>query len=220
MKKTGVCTVLTISAICFLAFFSPMRASADTVNLTFENVGPGNNSGGVYTFPYNFSIDGSKQDVSLMCYSFLDEIYLGESWTATVEPITTQPEEELAYLFSIANSSSSSPNAVAAAQWAAWVLFDSGAASNVPSQFTSAVTADLTAAKNSLTTEPASFYTGFELFVPVSGSQKPSDDGYPQSFIGTAVTPEPRSILLLGTGLLFMAGMAFRRKPAPPGRVA
>src|SRR5580692_146218 len=122
MKKLSVSTVLTVSAFCFLPWLSPLKAYADSVTLTLENVGPGNNSGGVYTYPYNFSIDGSSY-ASLMCFDYTDEIYFGETWTASVVQInssSSQEDLELAYLFSVA-SNSSTPTATAAdAQWAAW----------------------------------------------------------------------------------------------------
>ena len=47
MKKLGVYSFLAISALVLLCWVSPLAAHADTVTLTLENVGPGNNSGGV-----------------------------------------------------------------------------------------------------------------------------------------------------------------------------
>ena len=87
MRKLGACSVLAACVFCFLGWLTPLKAHADNVTLTLENVGPGNNSGGVYTYPYNFSIDGNGSYVSLMCFDYNNEIYAGETWTATVVPI-------------------------------------------------------------------------------------------------------------------------------------
>lgn len=62
-----------------------LPVTADTVSMVFT--GPsGNNSGGVYTYPYHFTVNGTP-NVPLMCDDFKDEISSGQSWQATVTPI-------------------------------------------------------------------------------------------------------------------------------------
>jgi len=206
MKKLAVSSFLILSAFCFQTWLSPLKAHADTVTLTLENVGPGNNSGGVYTYPYNFSIDGSSSYVSLMCFDYNNEIYEGETWTATVVPINSlsSPEDlELAYLFSVASNPSTPEPTVSDAQWAAWELFDS-ALTTAPDQ------AGVNALLATVPADLSGFDSGYVLYIPQSGW--PEGDDTPQSFVGPAPTPEPSSLMLLGSGLLACAGAFYRRK--------
>jgi hypothetical protein len=210
MKIFSKVAVLTLG----LAFAST-ASYADTVTLTFTGTS-GASNGADYIYPYYFSVDGSSTQTSLMCVSFNDEIYQNESWDATVSSITTASStiaQEDAYLFSLIGDSSYSNNDI---QEAAWYLSASNP-SAVPT--TSNDPALLLAASNAVTQADlggtSTFDDGqFTLYTPVSGTQNPSTDGTPQSFVGDSPVPEPRSLLLLATGLFGCASLVYRKRRA------
>ena len=229
MKKFGLCLVLGLSAFCLLTAGSPVKAYADTVNLYFEGAGPNvTPDGRYYAYPYySFSVDGGPGNTPLMCLSYNNDISPGETWTATVEPISamstivtingttpeTYPEidwEEAAWLYNDSNvKASTNPTVAVADQLAAWELFSAVDQSYIPY-----ASAQLLAAQTFVATNPhdASFYSTMQILVPLDGW--PSNDPVPQVLIGYAPTPapEPGSLLLLGSGLLAFAGVLYRKR--------
>lgn len=217
MKKFNAGLALLVVAICALLSFNPGNAYADTVTLKLESVG-GQQSDGDYVFPYNFSYNGSAFTVPLMCVSYYDHISVGESWTATITQIAGNTQyEEAAYIFSLAAAPGASADTIAEAQWANWDLFETNESSAaflsgvVPSNYQSDVTTILNNATSYVAANPnSSLYSDYEVFIPLSGW--PSGDSTPQTFIGDSPTPEPGSLVLLGTGMLGLATTLYRRK--------
>lgn len=208
--------MVLLAIALFALLFCPPRDYADTVTLTLESVG-GQTSGPDYVYPYNFSFNGSTTLTPLMCVSYENEIYFGESWTAKMVPVTGSGNVqyvEAAYIFSLAAAPGASATTVAEAQWANWELFDpndSNLTGNLPAGYQGDINNMLAAALAFAQANPDSNqFTGYSIFVPVAGSQ--SEGGTPQTFFGDPPSPEPSSFILFGTGLLGLAAIWYRRR--------
>jgi hypothetical protein len=197
---------------------------AGTVDMTLENVGPGNQIGGEYTYPYYFSINGSNSLTPLICDTYSNSISFCESWQATVStlppsgtgiwsglPNATQYYEASAILFSeLLNHTEVAGQAVnsTTGNLAIWALFDGGRSNGgwTPYEQTLIDQALHLAAYG----QSASFYSQFQVYSPVGAS--PGNG--PQEFIGCSngtcsgvALSEPASLPILGSGLMIFLGL-------------
>jgi hypothetical protein len=192
-RHVFVCLLGLSVLLCSL----PAMANA---SLYFQSAGS-NNYFGVPSYPYYLSVNGGPLQ-AMMCLSYNEHISGGETWMATVTPVgsldpsTNLLDYQAAYLFTLAVKDGGANSDVNAA---IWYLFE-----GVP-------TLDAGALALVAQAQGQAYYLGefpsVMLYTAIPGSES-GTLGTAQNFFGT---PEPGSLLLLGTGLAGIAG-AIRRK--------
>lgn len=210
--RLAVPFLVALAALC-LCTGSALANS--TVNMQLTSVG-GNNAGGVYTYPYYFSINGATP-VALICDSYDNEVIVGETWKATVSSLLSGKglfgNQLLDYkaaglIFkSILNGTLTN---VSAANFAIWGLFSTNAQNNAYFQSSGAAGIETQYLAMASTAKNSAF-NGLVLYTPIAGTQ--SWGGTAQEYIGYSPVPEPGSLALFGTGLLSLSGL-IRRKLA------
>lgn len=196
----------------FALLLSPFVCRADSLQLVSTS---GGNSGGFDVYPYNFSVNGSSELTALACLNFNREVTVGERWEVAANKldmgssqtaINYRADALLDYAFGKFGLSNSD------VQYAIWGIFDPSAQSNSAYTETSQKLATIALQyANNAELMDSGFFQNFVLYTPTS-NQTGWTAGIPQEFIGTAVTPEPSGIALMGTGLLCTGFLWLRRR--------
>ena len=177
-----------IALILFIAAFA-LFAQAGT--LQFNSTGSYNYLGEP-SYVYDMTLDGKP--ITAMCLNNNLWVAGGETWQVFIEPVMTPLEQQAAWLFLRAGDGSNSDY-----QGAVWYLFNNGTTLTPGA-------ADLVALAESQTFTTNEF-SGIRLLVP-TGDETGWTNGQPQTFM---VTPEPGTLSLIGTGLLFGAAALRKR---------
>jgi len=179
-------TLKRTSLVLFVALMTLVlanTASANSVKLTYE----------YQNQAYYLSVNGSSTFTTMMCDSYDNDIYRGETWTATASPFLAGiansmfgPTMTLDYKAAglIYKSMLSGSLTTLQAQWAVWGLFSTNAQNNP--MFTSYGGAATDATYLGLAqTASNSAYSGLLLYTP--NNAKPGFG--PQEFIGYSAVP-------------------------------
>ncbi len=169
-------------------------ASASPVTVQFVGMS-GNNQNGEYTYPYYLTINGGPP-TWMVCDDFYDRIGVGDTWLANITQLSSgdmsltrfgdlEKYQQAAYL--LLQTRITDPSEWSNINWAIWMIFDPSAdpgpyMPGVEYWLNKAETVDLSTID----------FSGVRILTPTG------DRG--QEFL--FMTPEPGTMLLVGTGLL------------------
>ena len=198
MKSLSILSVIVLLAVLALA----LTSVAAGANMQFTGLPTGNNYFGIASYPYDVAVNGGPNQW-MMCLGYNEHITGGETWQAAVTSVgsldlnTHLLDYEAAFLFKMAVADHGADGDLNAA---AWWLFE-GAPSLTPgAQF-------LVTLAQGQSYQQGEF-SDVLLYTAIPGTEN-SNLGTAQDFLST--TPEPGTLVLVGSGMIGMAGL-LRRK--------
>jgi len=232
MRLKSALAVLSLSLLCL----SSRVTFADTVTLTGTS---GASFSGADTYPYQFTVTGpggTNTNVDLSCLNFNREINFGETWTVDYYSVFNLPAVALqgftqdqfladALLFNQYAGAAGNSTLTSEIQFAIWSIMDPSDINPSNTNYTGAGGFDATsqllaaAALNDAGSAPAIDFATDGVFVPDLTNQTGWTSGTPQIVMvdpaPPAMTPEPSSLMLLGTGLFGTVALMRRKLHRP-----
>jgi hypothetical protein len=204
-------------SLCIVLLGTPL---AHATQITLQSLGNGPSNDDFYEGFVNLS--EADTEFTGLCYDFADHVSVGDTWNATITPLLSMTSnltqwEEIAWLYTQLPTNPNAPNFsqnTSDIQWAVWSIFYSG--DNPPSDSGSTTWAANAVTAISSGSMSHAVLATFSIIQPNAGNPEGTFQGFIAQNVPGApqATPEPMTMLTIGTGLLGL-GMIRRKRRTP-----